>query len=262
MSVPTKPPFRLDGKVAAITGAGSGIGLAIAERFAQQGARIAVLEIDEAAAQRAVEGLRSSGCDAVAIACDVTKADSVKAAFAQIEARFARLDVLINNAGIGHVGACEATEETDFDRMFSVNVKGVYLCTKAALPLLKATRGVICNMASIASLIGVADRFAYSMTKGAVLTMTKSIAIDYLAHGIRCNCVCPARIHTPFVDGYLQKNYPGREAEMFQKLAAWQPMGRMGTPQEVADLVLFLCSDEAGFLTGQAVPLDGGKLVF
>lgn len=262
MSVPTKPPFRLDGKVAAITGAGSGIGRAIAGRFAQQGARIAVLEIDDQAAAATVADLCAAGADAIAVRCDVTKAESVRDAFAQTTARFAGLDILVNNAGIGHVGTCETTAEADFDRMFSVNVKGVYLCTQAALPLLKARRGVICNLASIASLIGVADRFAYSMTKGAVLTMTKSVAIDYLAAGVRCNCVCPARIHTPFVDGYLQKNYPGREAEMFAKLAAWQPIGRMGTPQEVADLVLFLCSDEAAFVTGQAVPLDGGKLVF
>lgn len=262
MVVPTKVPFRLDGKVAAITGAGSGIGKAIAERFAAQGARLAVLEIDMVRGEETAHELRSAGFDARAIACDVTKSTEVTAAFAAIEQQFGKLDVLVNNAGIGHVGNCTSTDEADFDRLFAVNVKGVYLCTRAALPLLVSQRGTICNLASIASLIGVADRFAYSMTKGAVLTMTKSVAIDYLASGVRCNCVCPARIHTPFVDGFLQKSYPGREAEMFAQLAKWQPIGRMGTPEEVADLVLFLCSDEAGFVTGQAVPLDGGKLVF
>jgi NAD(P)-dependent dehydrogenase (short-subunit alcohol dehydrogenase family) len=255
------PPFRLDGKVAAVTGAGSGIGAAIARRFAGQGALVAVLDIDATAAAAVVAELGGLGADAQALPCDVTKADQVRAAFLALQQHFGRLDILVNNAGIGHVGTAESTSEQDFDRLYAVNVKGVFLCTQAALPLLRGSRGVICNLASIASLIGVADRFAYSMTKGAVLTMTKSVAIDYLPHGVRCNCVCPARIHTPFVDDYLAKNYAGREAEMFSKLAAWQPMGRMGRPAEVADLVLYLCSDEAAFLTGQAFPLDGGKLV-
>jgi NAD(P)-dependent dehydrogenase (short-subunit alcohol dehydrogenase family) len=260
MTLATSAPFRLDGKVAAITGAGSGIGAAIARLFGKQGARTAVLEIDEAAAAAVVAELRGRGADAEAIACDVTSAAQVETAFAAVRQRFGRLDLLVNNAGIGHVGTAENTSEADFDRLYGVNVKGVFLCTKHALPLLKASRGAICNLASIASLIGIAERFAYSMTKGAVLTMTLSCAVDYLKDGIRCNCVCPARIHTPFVDGYLAKNYPGREQEMFQKLAAWQPMGRMGTPEEVANLVLWLCSDEAAFVTGQAWPLDGGKL--
>jgi len=254
-------PFRLDGKVAAITGAGSGIGAAIARRFGSQGARIAVLELDDSAAASITAELRAAGVDAMAFDCDVAQQRSVADAFAAVERHFGALHILVNNAGIGHVGTAETTTEADFDRLYAVNVKGVFLCTQQALPLLKRTRGVICNLASIASLIGIVDRFAYSMTKGAVLTMTKSVAADYLPAGIRCNCVCPARIHTPFVDGYLQKNYPGREAEMFGKLAAWQPMGRMGTPDEVASLVLYLCSDEAAFVTGQAVPLDGGKLV-
>ena len=256
------PPFRLDGKTAVITGAGSGIGRAIAERFAQQGARIAVLDVDPDNSQSTVEKLQSSGAEAMNLPCNVTIEGEVAAAMQCVADQYGSIDILVNNAGIGHVGTVETTEEADFDRLFEVNVKGVYLCTRAALPRLKASRGVICNLASITSLIGVEDRFAYSMTKGAVLTMTKSVAIDYLEDGVRCNCVCPARIHTPFVDGYLADNYPGQEAEMFAKLSAWQPIGRMGTPQEVADLVLFLCSSESGFITGQAVPLDGGKLVF
>jgi NAD(P)-dependent dehydrogenase (short-subunit alcohol dehydrogenase family) len=261
MTVTDKPPFRLDGKVAAITGAGSGIGAAIARRFAQQGAAVAVLELDVAAGSAVRAELEAAGADAVCLPCDVTQDAQVRAAFAAVQQRFGRLDLLVNNAGIGHVGTAETTGEADFDRLFAVNVKGVFLCTRAALPLLVQSRGAICNLASIASLIGVADRFAYSMTKGAVLTMTKSVAIDYLQAGVRCNCVCPARVHTPFVDGYLQRNYPGREEAVFRQLSQWQPMGRMGTPQEVADLVLYLCSDEAAFVTGQAVPLDGGKLV-
>ncbi len=261
MTDATRPPFRLDAKAAAITGAGSGIGRAIAERFAGQGAKVAVLDLDEAAGKSVVAMLRDRGAEAEFVPCDVASRDSVDAAFAAVERAFEGLDILVNNAGIGHVGTALSTDEATFDRLFAVNVKGVYLCTQRALPLLKRSRGVICNLASIASLIGLVDRFAYSMTKGAVLTMTRSVAADYMADGIRCNCVCPARIHTPFVDGYLAKNYPGQEREMFDQLARWQPMGRMGTPEEVADLVLFLCSAEAAFVTGQAVPLDGGKLV-
>jgi 2-keto-3-deoxy-L-fuconate dehydrogenase len=262
MSQGLTPPFRLDGKIAVVTGAASGIGRAIARRFHSQGAKVAILDLDEAGADAVARELDADGTSACAVACDVTARGSVEAALKSAADHLGGISILVNNAGIGHVGNLEETGDEDFDRLFSVNVRGVYLCSQLAMTYLKESRGVICNLASIASLIGVADRFAYSMTKGAVLTMTKSIAIDYLADGIRCNCVCPARIHTPFVDDYLQKNYPGREREMFDKLAAWQPLGRMGTTQEVADLVLFLCSDEAGFLTGQAVPLDGGKLVF
>jgi len=260
MILTSPDPFCLQGKVAAITGAGSGIGAAIARLFGQRGASVAVLELDTEAGSRVVAELRAQGCDAEFVACDVTQEPAVGKAFAKTVERFGKLDILVNNAGIGHVGTVASTSEADFDRLFAVNVKGVFLCTKHAIGHLVGSHGVICNLASIASLIGIADRFAYSMTKGAVLTMTKSVALDYMAAGVRCNCICPARIHTPFVDGYLAKNYPGREAEMFDKLAAYQPMGRMGTPQEVAEMALFLCSDASRFVTGQALPLDGGKL--
>jgi 2-keto-3-deoxy-L-fuconate dehydrogenase len=179
--------------------------------------------------------------------------------FGRIAADEHRIDILVNNAGIAHVGTIERTTEADFDRLYAVNVKGVYLCARAALPIMiKQGGGVILNMASIASLVGVPERFAYSMTKGAVHTMTMSIAVDYVKQHIRCNCICPARIHTPFVDGFLAANYPGREAEMLRTLSDYQPIGRMGTPDEVANLALYLCSDEASFVTGQAYPIDGG----
>jgi 2-keto-3-deoxy-L-fuconate dehydrogenase len=254
--------FRLDDKVAAVTGAGSGIGQAIALLFARQGARVVALDLAEEAAAETAQKARAEGGRAEPQACDVADGAIVRTAFAEIERRHGRLDVLVNNAGIAHVGNVEATPEADFERVFRVNVKGVYLCTQAAVPImLRQGGGVILNMASIASLIGVPDRFAYSMSKGAVLTMTMSVAVDYMKKNIRCNCICPARVHTPFVDGYLKANYPGQEAQMLQKLSEYQPLGRMGNPEEVAQLALYLCSDEASFITGQAFPIDGGVLV-
>jgi NAD(P)-dependent dehydrogenase (short-subunit alcohol dehydrogenase family) len=255
--------FRLDDKVAVITGAGSGIGAAIAETFARQGARVFVLERDEAAGAETVKRIEASGAHAALVQCDVFDAASVTAAFEAVERQAGRLDILVNNAGVAHIGTVESTEEADLDRVYSVNVKGVYLCSRAGVAqMLKNGGGVILNLASIASLIGLTDRFAYSMSKGAVLTMTRSIAVDYIKQGIRCNCVCPARVHTPFVDGYLRNSYPGREQEMFQQLSEYQPIGRMAEPEEVAALALYLCSDEASFITGQAYPIDGGVLVF
>jgi 2-keto-3-deoxy-L-fuconate dehydrogenase len=251
--------FKLDDKVAAVTGAGSGIGQAIALLFAKQGARVVAVDLSEAAAG---ETAQKGGASVDAVACDVADSERVREAFGRIEQRHGRLDVLVNCAGIAHVGTVETTAEPDFDRIFRVNVKGVYLCTQAAVPImLRQGGGVVLNMASIASLVGVPDRFAYSMSKGAVLTMTMSVAIDYMKKNIRCNCICPARVHTPFVDGFLKANYPGREAEMLAKLSEYQPLGRMGTPEEVAHLALYLCSDEASFITGQAFPIDGGVLV-
>jgi 2-keto-3-deoxy-L-fuconate dehydrogenase len=249
--------FRLDGKVAVITGAGSGIGRAIAQRFAQQGAAIRILDLDEKAGNAAAREIAASGGDAKAYACDVSDQARTRELFDKL-ARQRRLQILVNNAGVSHIGTVETTSEVDFDRLFRINVKGVYNCTHAAIGHMKSRGGVILNMASIAGTAGLADRFAYSMTKGAVVAMTYSVAKDYLAYKIRCNCISPARVHTPFVDGYLRKNYPGREQEMFQKLSASQPIGRMGEPEEVASLALFLCSDEAGFITGTDYPIDGG----
>ena len=255
--------FRLDGKNAVVTGAGSGIGLAIAMTFAASGARVFLLERDMASAEAAARKIRAADGTALAIECDVASASSVQSAFAQVDRDAAKLDIVVCNAGIAHVGTVENTSEAEFDRIYSVNVKGVYLTAQAGVRrMLKTGGGVILNLASIASLIGLTDRFAYSMSKGAVLTMTRSIAVDYVKQGIRCNCMCPARVHTPFVDGYLRATYPGREAEMFKQLSEYQPIGRMGTPEEVAALALYLCSDEASFITGQAYPIDGGVLAF
>ncbi len=253
--------FNLSGKVAAVTGGGSGIGRAIAVTFARQGAHLVVIDADERAALEAAAAITFAGGSAVAKACDVGDRTRVNATVDDIVRDHGRLDILVNNAGIAHVGTVEQTLEQDFDRVYRVNVKGVYLCTQAAITVMvRQGGGVILNMASIVSLIGVPERFAYSMSKGAVLSMTKSVAVDYVKQNVRCNCICPARIRTPFVEGFVAKNYPGREEEVLRQLAEYQPIGRMGTPEEVASLALYLCSDEASFVTGQAYPLDGGVL--
>jgi 2-keto-3-deoxy-L-fuconate dehydrogenase len=243
--------------VAVVTGAGSGIGRAIALRFAVEGAVVRVVDIDEKAARGTVEEITAAEASASAHSCDVSNQKSVDELFRKLAAE-GPLNILVNNAGISHIGTVESTNEADFGRVFQVNVKGIYNCLHAGVGHLKANGGVILNMASIAGSSGLADRFAYSMSKGAVIAMTYSVARDYLAHNIRCNCISPARVHTPFVDGYLKKNYPGREDEMFKVLSAAQPIGRMGKPEEVAALALFLCSDEAGFITGVDYSLDGG----
>ena len=240
-----------------VTGAGSGIGRAIARRFADEGAMVRVVDIDEKIATTTVEEITLAGGSATSYACDVSNQKSVEELFRKLSAD-GPIHVLVNNAGISHIGTVETTTEADFDHVFQVNVKGIYNCLHAGVGYLKANGGVILNMASIAGSAGLADRFAYSMSKGAVIAMTYSVARDYLADNIRCNCISPARVHTPFVDGYLKKVYPGREEEIFKILSAAQPIGRMGTPEEVAALALFLCSDESGFITGTDYPLDGG----
>ena len=252
-------PFRLDGKNAVITGGGSGIGKSIAERFAEAGASVCVLDVDLAAAQAVAEEIKSAGGITRPYRCDVADHSGVKVVFDQV-LRDGKVDILVNNAGVSHVGTLESTSEADFDRIFRINVKGMYNCMSALIPHMKVHGGVILNMASTAASTGLSDRFAYSMSKGAVFSMTLSVARDYLKQNIRCNCISPARVHTPFVDGYLRENYPGREAEMFKKLSEAQPIGRMAQPREVADLALFLCSEESAFITGTDYPLDGGFL--
>ncbi len=249
--------FLLSGKKAVITGGGSGIGRAVALLFARQGAELHIIDKNTEASEEIVREIAGKGGKAIAHSCDVTAQQAVIAAFESI----GRVDILVNSAGLSHVGTVESTTEEDFDLIYKVNVKGVYNCLKAAIPAMKQKqKGVILNLASVANHAGLSDRFAYSMSKGAVYTMTLSVAKDYIGFGIRCNCISPARVHTPFVDAFLKKNYPGKEKEIFDKLAATQPVGRMATPEEVACLALYLCSDEAAFITGCDYPFDGGFL--
>ena len=248
----------LHGKTAIITGGASGIGLAIARAFATAGAAACIVDLNEHGAAEAARAIVASGGTAQASACDVADTQSVQRTFAAIFAR-GRAQILVNCAGIAHVGTAASTNEDDFDRIMRINVRGVYLCTRAVLePMKQQGGGVILNMASIAAMAGLPDRFAYSTSKGAVLAMTYSVARDYLGDRIRCNAISPARVHTPFVDGFVAKNYPGREAEMMVKLGQSQPIGRMAEPDEVASLAVWLCSDASGFVTGANYPLDGG----
>jgi 2-keto-3-deoxy-L-fuconate dehydrogenase len=247
--------FSLKNKHAVITGGGSGIGRAISLLFARQGATVHIIELNADAAAQTIEEIKSRGGSALGYTADISKQDQVLEVFKQIN----KVDILVNNAGIAHVGSLEGTTEADLDRIYNVNVKGAYNALYAAIPMMKANGGgVILNMASIAAIVGITDRFAYSMSKGAIIAMSLSVARDYLADNIRCNTISPARVHTPFVDGFIAKNYAGREDEMFEKLSKSQPIGRMGKPGEVAALALYLCSDEAGFITGCDYPIDGG----
>lgn len=247
--------FSLIGKVAIITGGGSGIGKAMAVLFVRQGAAVHIIELDIDSATATVNEIQQNGGTAFHHYCDVSKQQQVVETFNDI----GKIDILVNNAGIAHIGKADTTSEADFDRVMNVNVKGAYNCLFAAIPLMKTHgRGVILNTASIAATVGITDRFAYSTSKGAIFTMTLSVARDYLHDNIRCNSISPARVHTPFVDGFIAKNYPGQEEEIFDKLSKSQPIGRMAKPEEIASLALYLCSDEASFITGCDYLIDGG----
>jgi len=249
--------FRVDNKIVIVTGGGSGIGKAISILFAQQGATVCILDINDDSKVVADEINDTIG-NAFFYKCNISHQPEVKAVVAQIIEQHATIDILINNAGIAHVGTAENTSAEDFERLMNVNVKGVYNCLHTIIPFMKQKGGSIINLASVAALVGLNDRFAYSTTKGAIIAMTLSVAKDFLQYNIRSNSISPGRVHTPFVDGFLAKNYPGKEAEMFDKLSKTQPIGRMGKPEEIAHLALYLCSDEASFITGCDYPIDGG----
>jgi NAD(P)-dependent dehydrogenase (short-subunit alcohol dehydrogenase family) len=247
--------FQLNNKIALVTGGGSGIGKEVCKVLAKQGAHVIVVDLNADSAKDTVDEITANGNTAEALTLDVTNQVAVTTSFEKLKS----LDLLVNCAGISHIGSATTTNETDFEKVFQVNVKGVYNCLQAGVNVMKKSGGgSIVNISSIAAKVGLSDRFAYSMSKGAVHAMTMSVAKDYIKDNIRCNSVSPGRVHTPFVDGFLKKNYPGQEAEMFEKLSKTQPIGRMGLPIEVAHQVLYLCSEEAAFITGSDFSIDGG----
>jgi NAD(P)-dependent dehydrogenase (short-subunit alcohol dehydrogenase family) len=247
--------FLLHQKTAVVTGGGSGIGKEVCIVLAKQGAKVYVVDLIEQSANETVDIIKKNGGEAKSIVIDVTNQKVLMSAYAQIDA----IHILVNCAGISHIGNATSTEEQDFEKIFNVNVKGVYNSLHAGIPIMQKTGGgAIVNISSIVAKVGVSDRFAYGMSKGAVHAMTLSVAKDYIKDNIRCNSISPGRVHTPFVDGFLKKNYPGKEAEMFDKLSKTQPIGRMGKPIEIAHQVLYLCSDEASFITGSDYAIDGG----
>ena len=254
---------KLINQVAIVTGGGKGIGQAIATRFASEGAKVSIWDMDISAAEETVNQISQEGNQAHAFSCDITSEASVSLALSESVQTLGKPTMLVNNAGIANVGKVTTTSVEDFDQVMKVNAKGMFLCLRQVIPLMEENKnGVILNLASIAARLGIADRFAYSASKGAVLAMTLSVARDYVDHGIRCNCICPGRVHTPFVDGFLEKYYPEERerSEKFDELSKHQPLGRMGEPEEIANLAAFLCSKDASFITGAAYDIDGGVM--
>jgi 2-keto-3-deoxy-L-fuconate dehydrogenase len=250
--------FRLDNKVAIITGGASGIGLEISRSFAKQGATVHIFELNMNLAEREADLIIASGGQAYCHKVDVSKQDDVQKKIDKIKL-VSPIDILVNNAGIAHIGTAESTTEEDMDRIYAVNIKGVYNCIHCLIPhFIENGGGVIINMVSVAATVGIADRFAYSVSKGAIKTMTIQVAKDYVKDNIRCNSISPARVHTPFVDGFIKAKYPDKQEETFEELSQTQPVGRMGKPSEVAAMAVYLASNEAAFATGTDYPIDGG----
>ena len=246
-----KTPFRLDGRRALVTGGASGIGEATVRALSQAGSSVIIADLQLDGAQKLAGEI---GTNAAAVEMDVSDPASVQQVFADLDA----LDIVVNNAGIAHVGNIEETELDDFQRVFRVNVDGVFLVTKHALPLLlSSAHGCVVNLGSVAGLVGVSRRFAYCATKGAVVALTRQLAGDY-AGKLRVNCICPGTVHTPFVEGYLEKYHSHEKDKVRAQVHARQPIGRMGKPEEIAHMVLYLCSDEAEFVTGSVISIDGG----
>jgi NAD(P)-dependent dehydrogenase (short-subunit alcohol dehydrogenase family) len=251
--------INLKDKIAIVTGGAKGIGEAIVKEFYSLGAIVHIVDLDEVNGLRVLKKIRQDNINDYFHVGDVSDFDAVGGIFENIIKQSKKLDILVNNAGIAHIGTVETTTPEDMDRLYATNVRSVYNCSHFAIKYMKRTGGgAIVNLSSVAAVTGIKERFAYSMSKGAILTMTYSMAKDFIKDHIRCNAVGPARIHTPFVDGYLEKYYPDDKEEMFRKLSGTQPIGRMGNPEEVAQLIAYLCSDMAGFITGSFYPIDGG----
>jgi NAD(P)-dependent dehydrogenase (short-subunit alcohol dehydrogenase family) len=250
--------FRLDGKVAFVTGGGSGIGAATCRAFVEQGARVVIADLSEVGGTRVAQEM---GDQALFWRTDVTDLASVKAAVAGGVERFGRLDVLVNNAGIGLVGSVQETEASDWSKLIAVNMTGVFHGSRVGVDQMLSQSpagGVIINIASVAGMIGIARRFAYCATKGAVIAMTRQLAVDYVKAGIRCNAICPGTVFSPFVEGYVERFHSDTRDETIKELHARQPVGRMGRPEEIANLAVYLASDDSAFMTGSAVVIDGG----
>lgn len=253
--------FRLDRKIALITGAGSGIGREIALLYARQGARVVIADLNVDAAEAVLVEITAQHGQASSQVLDVADETQVQRAVELTVKQYGRLDILVNNAGVSHVGHLLETSGADWERVMAVNARGVFLCSKHAVTQMLAQQppgGVIINIASVAGMIGVERRFPYSASKGAVISMTRAIAIDFAGQGIRANAICPGTVHTPFVENYLIQNYPDTKEEVRQQLHARQPLGRMGRPEEIAHAALYLASDEAAFVTGSTLVIDGG----
>lgn len=249
--------FRLDGKVAMVTGAASGIGAAIAGAFSDCGAHVFVVDRDEALGRAVVSQLLERGGRAAFMALDVGDEKACGQIASEVAGATGHLDILVNNAGIGHVGTIQDTTVDDLDRLYRVNVRGVFNISKAFLPGMIGRRsGSVVNMASIGGLVAVRERLAYCMTKFAVVGLTKSMAFDHARDGVRINCICPGRVETPFVAARLRE-YPDPK-RAYEEMCATQPMGRMGRPEEIAAAAVYLASDEAAFVTGAAFSIDGG----
>ncbi len=253
--------FRLDSKIALVTGAGSGIGKEIALLYAQQGAQVIVADIQEDAAAAVVAEISERNGLARSLPLNIADEGQVRVAMQGVVEQYGRLDILVNNAGVSHVGNVLETSAEDWDRVMAVNARGVFLCSKYAVAQMlqqNPAGGILVNIASVAGMIAVDRRFPYGASKGAVISMTRSIAIDFANQGIRANAICPGTVHTPFVEGFLERNFAENKDEVRQQLHARQPIGRMGRPEEIAAAALYLASDEAALITGSTLVIDGG----